>query len=1482
MKKSKRLFCLLLAVCLMLSVLSPVFAAEEPTDFEQTDRPVQQNATDSSKLPTPTRELELSDVYGQNDTTNADTLTSLISDEAWDLLGEDMDSVLDFEPVGDSAVSKVLAGVDRFVSDGGVETYLQTGLLQATSSFTLSENADDKVQVLGTDTNASGWIYVVAPDALCFVVQDSDGVGIPNALVTISYLDGNNRVTRSVVATAGHVPGIAAFENIPEHFYGILDVQAEGYRAVTILDRYMESGGQYTIRLTESKSNELYIRGVDLSGKDLVNEDTELRLVDMDTEDLTLKVLVTKTGNAKLPDSVTVYSENRGKTVLTMNQRASYEINSDTVVYSATKRWVEQKAGLLQAGDSVSVKFGTETFTLSHLTVENALVTPGLSQTKMPVTTKSMPANAADRLSGSGFLNFTAQILQVPIMIGFFPDGSAILTASYDITKLAPEMQTKYSSLFDKSWNPKNLETTESIFETFEKSFWTNANKVKNGQAKLESGEKVACLTNKNYNFSLNFSLFLRSNMNKDTGDSYGTGGIIFSGSLSGGITEYFLFVAGPVVIPAYVGFEAGISVNTALNIQFAMDKPPAGEENDTKWNYASAGDTDLQSRIEVIVDLSVFGGIGVKGILGINATGYATLDIATILGKGKGSIFTAEPHSLVDLLFGLRFDYYLLFFSGTIKLDCLNKAVRLYDSYNTAAALAAADGVEFNFTDMNLQACADQLIPALQGDTDPAFTIGDNVSLTAIGASTENVDVRTYPDNQAQFAATKNCTALFRILSDGEGTKLVYQLQDIKTGSIEPTVYEVELPTDKSVTEFVVVPNKTERDDEEYCDNVYIGAVLADNTVTDMVERAKTSEVAAMVVNLSERKTISSVIASDPAENGDYLYAEPRPAGCLDYCAVAYRRTSLYGVKDAETLVNDIKKYSFNWASTTTADDPTQRSWFGLGTNQVHSTGVIAPYEPSFWTIDPYRSTDKTLVICGIGANGYYSADDARCRIGIDISNVTLHDWDYDAVITNWQYLNGCNYFLAGNTVYWMDKKTQGNDPTQYQWVVAPVKNGSGLIDNEGRYQMITNNDQSAIYLIGVVEDYQVDVEAGESKKADNRVQISTIINERDNFGSRCTLHGPLSLPMANGDVIENFTAAYNPDSSDSKGLSLLYSRPASFESGTDSDSSMLRLWKQNADRGMRVTNVAFGNPLVTKDQRYFNTRITVRNYGYAVESGVRLRITDGTGRVLYTTTIKDYYRGENHGAEYVHRTPALYTGDSYTIETDIVLSNAWNTNEEQEIRVEVVDPYYPGDTGELQSAAVLRADNTSLTAKNTLVGDKHVAALGIENHTLIGLETPKIKVTLRYADESKNRDLYFSLPTKEYLQSGMEESGEQVYHYDVDMEQFWQDETVLGAYFSLVDGDDVQQSNEVLYLVNPVTASDTGLESGKPTFSFTPVSTTAPSASPTPTAAVNGKTPRTGDDRHIAIWVSVAAVALIAGVGAAYALRKGKQKNR
>ncbi len=87
------------------------------------------------------------------------------------------------------------------------------------------------------------------------------------------------------------------------------------------------------------------------------------------------------------------------------------------------------------------------------------------------------------------------------------------------------------------------------------------------------------------------------------------------------------------------------------------------------------------------------------------------------------------------------------------------------------------------------------------------------------------------------------------------------------------------------------------------------------------------------------------------------------------------------------------------------------------------------------------------------------------------------------------------------------------------------------------------------------------------------------------------------------------------------------------------------------------------------------------------------------------------------------------LYTGDYRVDRIRIKPNPNWSLNEEHEIIVDIAGSYkYTGDLDEVVNSARLQADNTSLTAKNTLIGGKHHASFAIMNNSIIGEEASVI----------------------------------------------------------------------------------------------------------------------------------------------------------
>ena len=423
-----------------------------------------------------------------------------------------------------------------------------------------------------------------------------------------------------------------------------------------------------------------------------------------------------------------------------------------------------------------------------------------------------------------------------------------------------------------------------------------------------------------------------------------------------------------------------------------------------------------------------------------------------------------------------------------------------------------------------------------------------------------------------------------------------------------------------------------------------------------------------------------------------------------------------------------------------------------------------------------------------------------------------------FNPLITNWQYVNGRNYFIMGGSVYWMYRTSSGEN---YRWESEKIEGGSGIVTADKRYTMITNSNQSAVYLVGVIEDYEVNIEEGTAVKGANRAQIHTVTVDKnwETGEEKAVVHGPMTLSFAKGEVISKFTASYNPDASQASGLTIVYDSPRENRSRDGSQanySSMIRMWKQNANKGLLVTKVAIPNYLVRKGQPFIELLLTVRNYGYARENPVPYKVTDENGTVLVQTDGERDYSGE-----IFYTGDELYPGDTRVDRILIRPNPDWALGKEHEIAVEVTGAYkYNGSLEDVVEAKTsVRSNNMSLSAKNTLIGGRHFVTTVITNNTLIGKETPMIKAVFDYKD-GRERTMTFSLPTNETLHMfdpADDEIVEQVYHYDIDMDVIWEEglkEGLRGIYFSLADADGNQQSNEVVYVRNPEEARPDKIE--------------------------------------------------------------------
>ncbi len=323
------------------------------------------------------------------------------------------------------------------------------------------------------------------------------------------------------------------------------------------------------------------------------------------------------------------------------------------------------------------------------------------------------------------------------------------------------------------------------------------------------------------------------------------------------------------------------------------------------------------------------------------------------------------------------------------------------------------------------------------------------------------------------------------------------------------------------------------------------------------------------------------------------------------------------------------------------------------------------------------------------------------------------------------------------------MNKVAKSSDGTDYEWTAEKVSGGSGVVSADNRYAMVTDFDRAAIYLIGVIEDYDVNVEAGTAAKAGNRVQIHTLAVTRDRETGKksCSLHGPLTFCFADGEVVSSFTAAFNANSAKSNGLAVAYTTPDG-----ESPSAVTKMWRQNGSRGLVVSDVQIPDYLVKNNAPYIDLYLTVKNCGYGVEHLIPYVFRDENG-VKLTEVVDD-----QDYEEYFHGGAVLYPGDVRVEHVRVRPNPGWKLNKEHEITADVTPSYrYDGDAGEVVNSAAVQAADISFSASNTLIGGKHYVSTTITNNTLVGVDSPVVQADFDYGGGSASKTMTFPLPMRE-----------------------------------------------------------------------------------------------------------------------------------
>ena len=1300
-------------------------------------------------------------------------------------LEEDIDTLLNYKPVDSEHVGSVIYAVDKFLASGGYNhssgdvgsgmlTNGELGMLAA--EIGLQETRLDLIDVIETNDNATGYIFVIDRNSVAVRVEDLNGEGIANALVTISYKDKNgNSITRSQYTSDGGLPGLCGFDKMSDVTYIMIDVQAENYRAQTILDKRVTTGDALYFQLKESPADDIYLRCVDMAGTDMLTEDANLYLVESGSRALDMRVIVTARGNKSLPEKITLKDDNTERSITDFSNYTQVELGTTVSrMFTLSRDWMK-KDGLLRQDDVLFFDMSGTQQLLDHVRVRNALMQPGTSAEQLPLTGADKKIPLTDVMGGTGIVSLTVKYLKVPVTIGVFPEGGFIIVATFDIESLSE----KYSSLFEESWNPKTRAESESVLEPFKQEFWRKADRFKSGTGKMNDSRRVSLATDKYWSFNASFSLFCTGVYNSETKNFNGSFGGIFDAKLSGGITQYFL-VSTPIVIPFYLGFNVFGEFKSAITANFLWNKL-----SDGIGAAFSAADHTLTERFDLVAGLELYGGVGLKGICSLEAAGGATMDFAAIMGTVE------EEHKdairfLIDSFATIRVSGAIAFFSFNLFSKSFGPW-RLYDSHpDKASEITTADEEEtVEFLDMDLTAVSEDGTLLLAGDgerlnhykmnllTSDVRTVNDIQTISSMSAN-------TFSDSQVQIVSTGKTTALFRIASIDGRTRVIYQKQNPDTGEFMKDYYELPTMMGYDVTEFNVAASTGD-------DNLfYVGSVVADSSKPDIESRSKTTRVLATIVDLDTDSVRKQQVKSPLPDFGKYFYFNPRVAGHGDNIAVAYQRAVTYqylggavacvfGTNEKETV---------------------------MGQGYIYSSGDIVNGEPSFFVTNRSLTTRDTLTVDGYMADGYFDEKNPRFRYTADVSGYELHENEY--FLTNWGYANNTNYAIIASKLYFLEKYASDYDEYGYGMRLTQVENSEGMINRENIYEFVVNDDESGICIVSTTTSYDVDMETGDNQLKGSTLKIYTLEGRYDSAShtNKAILHGPLDIFVEDIDIC-TFAAVFNRENCQSKGLSVVYASTPEVSLSSEGKlikSSDLYQWQQNLKRGMVATDVEFADMFYYTDEHVLPVTITYRNIGYAIEGQVAFTIKDERGQDMHEL----YYNEQNKewydlGNEFVHNCGRMYTGDSFSIELIIAAPTYWETNRVHEVYVEI-SPKYRGDAKTGLTTPVY--DNSlTLQGEQIVLGDKHYADLSITNISRQQQDLEKVAVEILYQDETRQSRITYLNVSNVTADPDLDK-----YSLRYDLTPVWdvaEKEGILAVRFYLVDEDNLPLTGETVIML-------------------------------------------------------------------------------
>lgn len=1206
--------------------------------------------------------------------------------------------------------------------------------------LTLVPNDWSKVEFLSpaasartNSVSAEGTVLVV--DDSCMVVQvlDENGSQLRGATVTVKRDNDTDPTSHTTGEDAPEdVPGaagIAVIDNLQNVSYCKMDVQADGYQTQTYPEIQLETKSMLTIQLKPiSDAEPYYIRSADLSGADIIRGDVSLDLVPKaeDSADSKLTVMLSRNPNVTSwptgTDALTLAAKGDKKEsgsplgddelrVVSSVGNGLTELagpDDNTRLYTQTAKWNQRGIGLLRGGDELSLRFAGLTVPLSRVSVRNAIVSRPTARNFQLTLFGGVAAGGTSTSSvtikNTGtFLDdssINATLPKVPATLMMLPNGTYFLAVSLGgDTLYVPEE----FGVDTKPLDPNQQKKAENYLQSVNKLWNKKVDAYLNGRARMKDGSFFKMLSSHGASCTLSGMLGVLGGYNRDTGRLEGvlSGAFSFSGKYNQ--TGYLVFG----LMPVYAGFELGASggVNGSFGV---ATKVPAGyeqtEEFANLFNQMSIlfspergfiGDLALS----VGLALSLYAGIGIKGVAALQGELYGSLNLTNTLYAADEDPTHSYPHLRLGATLSGTVRVVALLFTAS-KTWYLAKDTTLYDSWDRSRAAFALAAMPQN-EDCTVSLDLDALSEASPGTSSYTADAGPVLlSANANGASTAADDVLA--DNQLQIVRTANGAAVFRLASVGGKPRLVWQEMDTKDGSLEGDVHVLNTP---DVFSYAVTANATQNTDAASQDNVYITLITGDFDKGDTLEqRAATTGVRGITLNLSTGEVLFDQQVREP--DGTYCHS-PQAAGVGNLCNPMWIESKTF---------------------TSKANTGTLRRWNGdeagitrIGTikNSMLSTGLVGEGQPCLLRVS-WSGTGLRLRAYDSNGKGVRGME---CALPIDTG--ILSETESQNLLEHVYVSGNCLYLVSAGRL------------------VRVVMNEDGTLAAE----TAKNTDGTELHIGSGQGSYALSVLPESSNHCGNLITLVHRVDEQGNAANVVknqffydtenlpfTIHTAQEYQLSDTSTVGGFAVLTHPGSNlnSLSGLSLVYNADVTADATGTVSQCDVRQWHKELDRNLTAEEVYLPMAVVKRGQTGVELQVLITNNGGQTEDQVWLKAQDEHGDLIHLNNESGQYGTVAYGLS-----PALAPGESQWLTlTTFTALNCW-TNGAHTIHVQAsYNETFPAaladeDTVPYGSAQV-QMDQPMLTLSGDLVsyGDRKLMDLTITNESTVPVKFADLKL--------------------------------------------------------------------------------------------------------------------------------------------------------